>query len=366
MSSAPLVLLTPGPVNVSSTVKAALSGPDLCHREPEWFEIQDEIRQGIVRVLGLDRVKWTSVLLGGGGTAAVEAMITAAPARGKGVVVVDNGVYGDRIARICAAHGMPARRVTAGWLERPGASELEKVIATADDCDTVALVHHETTTGLLNDVESIARIAKRYDKLLVVDAVSSLGGERLDLDACDIDLAACTANKCFQGLPGLAFVVGKRTVFERLVAQPARSVYLNLNDYFVKQERRDTPFTPPVQVAMAFRQALRELEQESVPRRIARYAGYANEFRAGFEEIGLEMLLPAALRSGTITALALPSGVSYAKLHDTLKQAGFVVYGAQGELATRAFRVANIGEIPDGAILRCLAALASVLQDHRR
>ncbi len=356
------VLLNPGPVNVSEGVRAALSGDDLCHREDEWFDIQDDVRRRILSVLGLDPRAWTTVLLGGGGTAAVEAMVASGPLPGKGAVVVDNGVYGERIARILAAHGMPARRVAAPWLARPDLDRLERAVAEAQDCDALALVHHETTTGLLNDVEAAGRIARRHGKLFLLDAVSSLGGEPVDLERAGVDMAACAANKCFQGLPGLSFVVARRAALERREGAPPRSVYLDLLSYYRKQERRDTPFTPPVQVAMAFRRALVELERETVPGRIARYWRYAEELRSGLERLGIELPLAPALRSGTITLARLPRGLDYEALHDGLKREGFVIYAGQGDLRATCFRVANMGELPEGAIARCLEAIERIVR----
>jgi 2-aminoethylphosphonate-pyruvate transaminase len=355
------VLFNPGPVNVTETVRGALAGGDLCHREDEWFDIQDDIRRRIVSVLGLDPAIWTAVLFGGGGTAAVEAMVAGAPLPRKGIFAIDNGIYGERIAQIAAAHGMPLRRFRAGWLERPDPERLDRAVAEAEDCDAVALVHHETTTGLLNDPEAVGRIARRHGKLFIVDAVSSLGGEPLDLERAGIDMVACTANKCFQGLPGMSFVLARRAALERRAGAPPRSVYLDLFSAYRKQERRDTPFTPPVQVGMALRQALFELERETVAGRIARYRRYAAEFRAGFERLGLVLPLAPALRSGTITLLELPAGTTYEALHDGLKRAGFVIYAGQGDLRATSFRIANMGEIPDGAIARCLEALGRLI-----
>jgi len=356
------VLLNPGPVNVSPAVKEAIRGRDLCHREPEWFDIQDDIRRRILRVLGLDPAAWTAVILGGGGTCAVEAMVASAPGPGRGTVVVDNGVYGDRIAQMVSAHGMPLRRVRARWSERPELAALERAICDATDCDTVALVHHETTTGLVNDVAAVGRLARAYGKHFILDAVSSLGGEPLDLEETGADMVACTANKCFQGLPGMAFVVARRAALERRAGASPRSLYLDLLGYYRKQEERDTPFTPPIQVAMALRQALVELEEETVAGRTARYRTYAATFRAGFERLGLSLFLPPPLRSGTITTVLLPSGKSYEFLHDGLKRAGFVIYAGQGDLRTTTFRIANMGQIPEGAIARCLEALEELLR----
>lgn len=357
----PAILLNPGPVNVTPAVKAAIAGPDLCHREAEWFDIQDEIRDRLLRINGLDPRAWTAILLAGSGTAAVEAMVARVPARGRGIVVVDNGVYGERIAQMAECYGLPLRRVKAAWTERPDLAAFERAVAETRDCDTVALVHHETTTGLLNDVAAAGRIARAHGKAFILDAVSSLAGEALDLAAANVDFAASTANKCIQGLPGMSFVLARRDALEHRAAEPPRSLYFDLVNTWRKQERRDTPFTPPVQVGMALLEALRELAAETVPARIARYAGYAAELRAGLEAMGLSLLLPPELRSNTITTVKLPPRTTYDRIHDHLKREGFVIYAGQGALRETHFRVANMGALPPGTMRRFLEALRGAL-----
>ena len=128
----------------------------------------------------------------------------------------------------------------------------------------MAVVHHETTTGLLNPVMDVARVAARAGRRVLIDAMSSLFGERLDVDADGIDFVMASANKCLQGVPGIAFVLGRRAALDALAGQPPRSVYLDLHGHYATQERDNTPFTPAVQVLHAMRQALVELEAEGV------------------------------------------------------------------------------------------------------
>lgn len=352
------ILLNPGPTNVSDAVRAAMAGPDWCHREPEYFDLQDEVRALLLECFSLAPGSWTSVLLTGSGTAAVETMVSSAVPRGKKLLIVDNGVYGDRMAKMCAAHGTATVTVRAGWFERPALAEIERTLVEHPDVACVAVVHHETTTGLLNDVPAIGALARRHGKRLLVDAVSSLAGEALDLDASGADYLACTANKCVQGLPGIAFVLARRDALAELAPGTARSLYLDLANLAVKQDRRDTPFTPAVQVMLAMRVALRELREETVARRVARYAGYGRTVRAGLERLGLEILVAPELRSNTITTIALPAGRTYDDVHDAYKAEGFVIYAGQGDLRSRAFRIATMGNLDDATLERALAVLA--------
>jgi len=345
------VLLNPGPVNVTDTVKAAIAGPDWCHREPEAFDLVDDVRARLLGAFDLDRAAWTAVLVGGSGTAAVEAMVASCAPAGRKLLVVRNGVYGDRIAAMARVYGIATAEIEVGWFDRPDLAAIEAAIAADPAIGALAIVHHETTTGLVNDVGAVGRLARARGVRVLVDTVSGLGGEALDLEA--VDVAACTANKCVQGLPGVCFVLCRRDVLA--APQPPRSVYFDLANYARKQDARDTPFTPPLQALMALRQALIELQAETVAGRCRRYAARAAEFRAGFEAMGLTLSLPAAWRSNTITTVQMPAGMTYERLHDALKAAGFVIYAGQGDLRKTVFRVANMGEISALDVQRCLA-----------
>ena len=352
-ATASMILLNPGPVNVSPRVTAALARGDLCHREPEAYELLTRIRERLGRAFAPDG-GFTPVLVTGSGTAALEMAVTSALSPAGRLVVVSNGVYGERIAAMAAAARLPHTIVQGEWTSPPDLAKVEAAVR-APDVEAVAVVHHETTTGLLNPVPAIGAIARRHGKLLLVDSVSGLAGDALDFDG--VDLVAGTANKCIQGLPGMAFVLVRTSVLERLAAHPPRSVYLSLATY----AKSPMPFTPAVQAAYAFDEALAELLEEGVDARIARYARAAAQLRAGFADLGLEIVLPPELRSNSITALRLPAGRAYAALHDGLKARGFVVYEGQGRLARELFRVANMGHLTPDDFARFLSALGEVL-----
>ncbi len=354
------VLLNPGPVNVSARVRAALAGPDRCHREPEYFDVQDAIRARLPPALGAPAADYTVVLLTGSGTAMVEAMISSCVPPAGRLLVVDNGVYGERMARIAAAHAIECDTVAAGWTERPTPDAVDRAL-TAASYSAVALVHHETTTGLLNDLDALAPVVHAHGARLLVDAVSSLGGERFDFAGWQPAAVACTANKCVQGLPGVSFALVRRDVMAAMARDPERSLYLHLPRHHAAQERRSTPFTPAIQIADALLAAVDELTAETLEARITRYARAAAIVREGMHAADVVLLLPPALRSNTLTAARLPPGVSYPALHDALKREGFVIYAGQAQFADVAFRVANMGAIDERDLHRFVRALAAAL-----
>jgi 2-aminoethylphosphonate-pyruvate transaminase len=302
-----------------------------------------------------------AVLLTGSGTSAVEAMVTSAVAPGKKLAVVRNGVYGDRIAEIARRAGIETVEVEAPWTEPPDVSAVARAL---DDpaVGGLAAVHHETTTGLLNPIREWGALCRARGKPFAVDSVSGMCGDDLDLDGWSIDLVAGTANKCIQGLPGISFVVARRGA---IAPGPRRSLYFDLGADLAAQEKGAPRFTMAVQVLYALEAALDELVEETVAGRVARMKRASSQLRAGFARLGLETLLPRELMSATITALALPAGVSYPRLHDLLKARGFVIYAGQGGLEKRAFRVANMGALAEADFGAFLDALEVSLAEAR-
>jgi 2-aminoethylphosphonate-pyruvate transaminase len=351
-----VILLNPGPVNVSAKVRAAIAGPDLCHREAEYFDLQDAIRARLLEVFGAPPDRYTSVLLTGSGTAMVEAIVSSGVSPHGRLLIVQNGVYGERIARIAQAHGIEHDSVAADWTERPATDRVAAQLASRE-YEAVAVVHHETTTGLLNDLRSIAALCDTAGARLLVDAVSALGGEPFDFSAIGPAAVACTANKCIQGLPGLSFAILNRGFAASIADYPERTLYLYLPRHLAEQDRRSTPFTPAIQVGYAFLTALDELRDETVAARISRYRKASAIVRDGLEARGFELLLPAELRSNTLTAVRLPPGADYQALHDRLKREGFVIYAGQGRMAASIFRVATMGDVTGADYLRFLDVL---------
>jgi 2-aminoethylphosphonate-pyruvate transaminase len=348
-------LLNPGPCNVSEAVRHALQTVDICHREHDYLEVQKQVRGLLLKAFERDPEHWTSALITGSGTAAMEMALSSAISASGAVLVVINGVYGERIAKMAHAHHIEVIPVVNEWNETPDLKAIEQTLGSHPEIEAVAMVHHETTTGLINPVAQVASLCKNAGKRLILDTISGLGGERLNLD--DVDLAVCTANKLVQGIPGVSFCLLRRDFAEDIKGYPPRSVYLNLSNYIHKQESSGTPFTPAVQVTYALRQALVELVEETLDGRIQRMESVSARLRSGFASLGLELFLPEALCSNTITTLRLPAGVHYPELHDRMRAKGYVIYAGQGDLAKVAFRIANMGLLTAEAIDGVIDAL---------
>ncbi|GGK86674.1 pyridoxal-phosphate-dependent aminotransferase family protein [Mangrovihabitans endophyticus] len=337
------ILMNPGPVNADERVRAALTGPDICHREVEFTELLDRVRDRVTRICGGDD-DHAAVVLTGSGTAAVEAAISSAVPPGRGVLVVDNGHYGRRMHDIAQAYGIPRRLLELGWGTRIDPDMIGRELAADERLSHVLIVHHETSTGMRNDVRAVAAQAHRHDRQVIVDAVSSVGAEPLGLRTDGIDWLAGSANKCLEGMPGLSFVCGSRAGFADLETLPRRGYSLDLHRHYAAQETAGAPaFTPAVPAFYAFDVALGLALDEGVAARGARYARLAERLRAGLVRLGFRLLLDRDDRAVSLTAAALPVGISFATVHDGMRRAGFVVYPAQESLADGHLRLSTMG-----------------------
>jgi 2-aminoethylphosphonate-pyruvate transaminase len=356
-----MLLLNPGPVTLSERVRRSLLQPDLCHRESEFFDLQDEARSRLLAVYGLNPAEWTAVLMTGSGTAAVESMMASVvPEKGR-VLIVENGVYGERIAQMCAQYRIPHERVIGSWMEAPDVRAIAARLdaAAADSPFThVSVVHHETTTGRLNDLRPLADLCRSRDLSLLLDGVSSFGAEALDFAQGRLAAVAATANKCLHGVPGVSFVIVKR---EALAQAVSRTYYLDLGRLARLQDQRNTPFTPAVHAYYALVEALREFDEEGGrPARYRRYEALAEQAREGLARLGIKTVIPPGESSVVLRSYHLPTGLTYTKLHDALKAGGFVIYAGQGDLAKTLFRISTMGDLATGDIERLLTCFANL------
>lgn len=357
------ILLNPGPVSLSEGVRRAVAREDLCHREPEFFELQDNVIAGLLDVYQCDPHDWAAVLIGGSGTTALEAMVASLVPADANVLVIENGVYGERLSKIAAIYNIRNEALNTRWGGEINLEKLESLLAGGKFSHVLA-VHHETTTGRLNPVGQIAELCTRYGAALLLDGVSSFGAESIPFAEESLQAVAATANKCLHGIPGLAMVICRRESLEQDI-EP-RSLVLHLPAWADHQSRRSTPFTPAVNGMLGLQQALKELnKQGGWKARQSRYTALAGRVAATCDELGIEQWLAAADSSCVLRSYHLPAGLTYNVLHDGLKQQGFVIYAGQGSLAEQLFRISTMGEISDYDMARLEQALRTVVAAKR-
>ena len=356
-----MLLLNPGPVTLSERVRRSLLRPDLCHRESEFFDLQDEARTRLLATYGLDPKIWASVLMTASGTAAVESMVAALVPKDGRLLIAENGVYGERIAQICVQYSIAHERLVGDWMQPIDVCAVAARLGeTSARFTHLAVVHHETTTGRLNDLRELLSVCHKFGVGLLVDAVSSFGAEAIDFDDEALLAVAATANKCLHGVPGAAFVIARRKAIEYAVS---RTYYLDLGRLVRAQDARNTPFTPAVHAYYALVEALREFEEEGGrSARFQRYAQLAERVRAKLLELGVKSVLPPEQSSVVLRSYFLPPNLTYPQLHDALKGEGFVIYAGQGGLAKSLFRISTMGRITDADIERLSACFARSLR----
>lgn len=359
------ILLNPGPCTTTERVKQALVMADICPREKEFGELTGRVRAALTEVAHASATH-TTVLIPGSGTAAVEAVLASCIGPDDRVLIVDNGAYGRRAEQIVRAHGLVHRVLKLAWGEFPEPARIAAILAEAPRCTHCFLVHHETTTGMLNPLAEVSALCRELGVSLIVDAMSSLGGVSFDVRVTPADYVISSANKCLQGMPGLAFVIADRGALARTAQLLRRGVYLDLHAQWQAQENeRQFLFTPPVQVLHALAVALEEYFEEGPAVRHARYAAVHARMVAGMESIGFVPLLPPAWRSGLLTAFHEPSasGWSFEALHDWLYAHEVTIY--PGKIAERqTFRIATIGDLLPADMDRVLGLVRGFCATH--
>jgi len=350
----------PGPVDVHPEIARAMAEPTMCHREPEFSDLLEAVQGNALAVAGADPDRFAALVITGSGTAANEAVLCSAVHAGGRVLVPSTGEFGERLARISRCHATTVV-LQQSWGSPMDLVRLER--AMQDRRPTlVAMVHHETSTGVLNPVEEVGALCRRFGAGLFVDMVSSFSADPLDLEAAGVTFATTSSGKAIASHPGLGLVIGRRRALENLPARPAASHYLDLRRYFeFATTRRQTPNTPAVPLVRALGRALELALEEGLTARQRRLNRLAAHVREKLGACGLRALVEGQPRSCVLTSALVPPGVTYDELADGLRQRGFVIYGGKGSLEGRIFQVCTIGEITENDIDAFFDALLEVV-----
>lgn len=338
-------LLTPGPLSTSETVKQAML-EDVCTWDASYKSITQEVRAQLLRVAEVTSEKYTTVLMQGSGSFVVESVLTTVVKSTDKVLLLTNGAYGNRMVQMAEKLGLQHTVYSVDFSEVPHATVVKNLLQEDQKITHIAMVHCETTTGILNPIEPIGAIAKQYGKTFIVDAMSSFGGVPMDVERIDVDFLISSANKCIEGVPGFGFVICKRIELEKC-AHHAQSVALDLYEQWQGMDGDGKwRFTSPTHAMLAFRQALKELEEEGgVITRYKRYHENNRFVRNELESIGVKAYIPEAYQSPIISTFLFPSeAFDFELFYEKMKEEGFVIYpGKLTEVDT--FRIGNIGQV---------------------
>jgi len=354
-------LFTPGPTPVPPQVLAATAEPVLHHRGPDFKALFAETLE---RLAAVCRTEYEIVLFTASGTGAFESAVANLLSPGDRVLAVSQGEFGERWQKLAAAYGADVVPLAYAWGESPRADDLAAALAETP-AEVVFLVHSETSTGVVCDLQPLAAAAREAGALVVVDAVSSLGAVPLETDAWGIDVVVSGSQKALMTPPGLALAAVSPAAWERCERTSGPRFYFDWRRYRrARESAGSTPFTPAVATVAGLHAALGLILEEGLERAFARHAALGRACREGAKAMGLELFSPDEERSAVVTAILTPEEADARELVLALRDRfGITVAGGHGELAPRLFRVGHIGWFDVFDIATALAAVELVLGD---
>lgn len=356
------LLLTPGPLSTSETVRKAML-QDWCTWDKDYNEgIVTPLRHDLLAIAGLDEADYTTVLLQGSGTYCVEATLGATVRPEDKLLILANGAYGKRMAQIADYYKLNYVLVSLGETELVTGEVARKALEANPGVTHLSMVHSETTTGLLNPIEEVAEVIRGRGITFIVDAMSSFAGVPIDIKGLGIDFLVSSANKCIQGVPGFGFIIAKK---DKMMATKgnARSLSLDIYAQWETMEKGHGKwrFTSPTHVVRAFYQAMQELKEEGgIEARHRRYVENHRTLVDGMRALGFQTLLSDDKQGCIITSFLYPSkDFDFADFYNKLKGKGFVIYPGKISDADT-FRIGNIGDIFPSDIKALLEAIKEV------
>lgn len=346
-------LLTPGPLTTTDAVKREMLA-DHCTWDDDYKQITQKIRRELLELAHVSEKDYTVVLMQGSGSFGVESVITSVVGDDEKLLIVANGAYGERMVDIAEHARISYALYEEEYDKIPSAERVEKLLEEDPAITHVAMVHSETTSGILNDIASVAEVVKAAGKTMIVDAMSSFGGVDIEVGKLGIDFIISSANKCIQGVPGFSFIICNR---QKLMesAGKARSLSLDLYDQWKTMEKDGKwRFTSPTHTVLAFAKAMEELKEEGgIPARSKRYYDNNRLLIRKMKEMGIQAYIGEEHQGPIITTFFYPEhhNFSFQEMYEFIKERGYAIYPGKVTDADT-FRIGNIGEIYEEDILK--------------
>lgn len=357
-------LLTPGPLTTTDSVKREMLC-DHCTWDDDYKQITQKIRRQLLQLGHVSEPEYTVVLMQGSGTFGVESVLTSVVGADDVLLIVSNGAYGQRMTHIAEHAGIRYLVYNQSDDQVPDAAQIQAILQAHPEITHVSMVHSETTSGILNDIESVSRVVKQAGKTFIVDAMSSFGGVDIPVGELGIDFLISSANKCIQGVPGFSFILANR---EKLIASAgtARSLSLDLYDQWETMDKDGKwRFTSPTHVVLAFSKALDELMEEGgIPARSRRYRENNQLLIRRMQQLGFRPYLNPEVQGPIITTFRFPVGCpfSFAQMYEYIKRNGYAIYPGK-VMQAQTFRIGNIGEIYPEDIERLYQIMKAFLKE---
>lgn len=339
-------LLTPGPLTTTETVKREMLF-DHCTWDDDYKTVTQKIRKQLLDLAHVKEEEYTAVLMQGSGTFGVESVLTSVIGEEDKLLIVANGAYGERMEDIAKHAGLSYSIYHEVYDKIPDAEKIEQILKEDPSITHVSMVHSETTSGILNDIQAVGKVVKEQGCTFIVDAMSSFAGVDIPVKDWGIDFLVSSANKCIQGVPGFSFIIADR---QKLIESrgKARSLSLDLYDQWKTMEKDGKwRFTSPTHTVLAFSKALDELMEEGgIPARSARYYNNNRLLIQRMKEMGIQTYITDEHQGPIITTFLYPKdrSFSFSEMYEYIKERGYAIYpGKVTEADT--FRIGNIGEI---------------------
>lgn len=359
-------LFCPGPVTVSERVKSIVNYPDIGHRMPQFEMLFRSLQEKLLQVYKADK-DYTVLFITGSGTSANEAVISSYFQDGDEALLVVNGEFALRFKEMLETYRIKATILEYKWGSLPNLEDIEDQLKKNNKIKAVLVVFHETSTSVINPVSSIGKLAKKYGKVFIVDAVSALGGEDVNVVRDNIDFCTSSANKCLASLPGIGIICAKIKRIEEIKHNHPKSVYLNLNNIYKYSQIGQTPNTPSITMFRALEVAVTELLEECLDNRIERYKRCVSIIRKGLRDMGLKFFVDEKIMANTLTSVFLPKKIDSQRFIQRLDEKGFTVYSGKRHLKEQnMIQIGNMGAIYEETCYEFLKAMFETLEEFKK
>lgn len=356
------LLMLPGPTTVAPRVLKAMSDNIVNHRSAIFGEIFTETTELMSEVFKTEN---QSYLLTGSGTAAMEAAIANSVKSGEKILNIVGGKFGQRFMQIGDSFGINSQELAVEWGTAVTPEQVEEALEKDEDIKAVTIVHNETSTGVAAPIKEIGKVMQNYDALYVVDTVSSLSGDRVDVDKYGIDICVTGSQKCLAAPPGLSAITLNDDAWKAVDNVAYNTYYLDMKKYKKSGAGTlpETPYTPSVSLIYALFEALKIVKEEGLENRIARHETAAEASRNAVKALGLEIFPDESVSSSTVTAVKMPEGVTDADLRGTMRNKYKVeLAGGQEHLKGNIFRIGHMGNITYKELAITFSALGMTLK----
>ena len=361
-----LYLFTPGPVNVAENIRKAICKEDICHREEDFNCLLKSIEDKLLKLFEIKETdNYRAVVITGSGTAANESILSSVVGD-KHILILSNGEFGERLYNISKIHNPNTSTLKFDWGEQLNLERIDTYLKN-NEVDIISMVHHETSSGMLNPIEKIGELSRIHGTMFIVDCISSAGAEIIDVEKYNISFCSSSSSKAIGSYSGISFVIGKKQEFEKLKDMPVKTTYLNLYKFYhFISTVSQTPNTPAVHLFFAFEQALLNILEEGVSNRRNHIKNLAHILREGMERLDLKFLIDKGHMCSVLTTVHIPPHVDLNIFKRKLRDKKIIIYDGKGPFKNKVFQVGNIGAITPDDIDFFLDSLKEVLQTFEK